>query len=174
MKRMSCVLAAALLSLVVFRSDAFAAPITFDIAGTFDNGDVLGGTLTIDTEFGNLTDVDVTVGTLQFNHLHFMILGKQGRTEVQLDQGPSTPDPLLRLIFPVASLIGYTGGQICAADTLSCHPTALLADPVLNLSTGSATAAPTVPEPATLALFGSGLLGMAARFRKRAGSRVTP
>jgi PEP-CTERM motif len=171
MKKMSCVLVAVLLSLVVFRSDAFAAPIVFDITGTFENGDLLAGTLTIDTEIGSVTDVDLTIGALEFHHLHLIVLGKQGRTDVQVDFGPSQPDPLLRLIFPVANLVGYAGGQVCSAATPSCHPTALLTDPVLDLATGSATAVPTVPEPATLTLFGSGLLGVAARFRKRGRGR---
>jgi hypothetical protein len=76
----------------------------------------------------------------------------------------------------VTTLIGFTGSNICSVDTMSdCIQSTLVqasfGAPFSLLQSGSVTAAsdvPSVPEPATLILFGSRLLGMAARWRTRA------
>lgn len=171
MKKVSAYIAAAFLSLVVCRSDAFATPIVFDVFGQFDNGATLDGTLTIDTATGVATGANFSLGAPVSVDLTGVV-----------SQGAIIDHPTLVfehgltqfiLLLPKGSLVGYAGGHFCAIDTPCEGSASLLSGPYASLLNGFATPAdaPAVPEPATLILVGSGVLGLVGRWRRCAAGR---
>src|SRR5262249_15538594 len=106
-------LAMAMLSLVLFRSDALAAPIVFDFSGHMASLlRPVSGTLTIDTALGEITAADL------FAVESFTVLKSvddDGSAPVKIVFSNSQfPSETFDLILPVTTLIGYTGSQICS------------------------------------------------------------
>jgi len=75
--------------------------------------------------------------------------------------------PFVGLDIPVSTLVGYAGGSICTVGS-PCPgggvSEAASGNPSSEFTSGSLTA---VPEPASVALVGSALLGLAAWRRRR-------
>lgn len=145
-------------SLLAAPTIASAMPILFDWSGTFESGSLLSGTLTIDTATGVATATNVIIGAPA--SLTFNVIEAQGgngvQYQLQVGDGGGLPD--FNPSFPVASLVGFTGGNVCSvADSIGCTGlsnifySASQADVLLS---GSITMRRSVPEPAALSLLG--------------------
>jgi hypothetical protein len=156
---------------------AAAANVTFNASGTFSDGSILGGTLTIDTTVGNIVGSDlITTGPSSFT---FVNLVNQSFTQVPGDynvgdrNSDSTEDFDFDLPDPGQTpLVGYNGGSICSASAL-CVPGRVGNLFNLALNQGgpfllSGSLSPAVPEPTPTALISLGLFGLGALgFRRR-------
>jgi hypothetical protein len=205
-----CFLALATLILcsAAARADTFEFNSTF--SGTpIDPYETVTGLITIDTTTGIVTaaDLTLTVYDTAGNRLGVEELGGAGFTIVQeahtwayfpqeidpptyyamsivnsgySNLGPAPPNNL-ELEFPVASLVGYSGGTLCRVG--DCIAPGFPADNVASylwsydfdglkgsglLRESTLTAEATgVPEPSTLSLIGTGMVGLAAAFHRR-------
>jgi len=121
-----------LIAASILTATASATPITFSLEnGTFGSGATMSGTVVIDTTTGSTVSADLTytLGGLSvtFDQAFF----SQGFipplfgvlvpvTVAGVVDGPGSPSanpPVVDefdLLLPAASLVGYTGGQVCA------------------------------------------------------------
>jgi hypothetical protein len=113
----------ALLSLVLGAAPgAFARIITFNVSGTFTDGAVLSGTMTIDDVAGVATAANFMVGapiSVTFNVIEFDGAYPGGNWFIQTipTGAPVGSLPDFNLILPTATLVGYTGGSLNTVNT---------------------------------------------------------
>ena len=135
---------------------------------TFQNGGTATGTVTIDITDGSFTNIDAIYKAGSTTDL-FMGVADQGVvSNVYVAASRATSGDLLNFNLPQTSLVGYAGGNVCTLDHL-CNGNDSSALIEVNgtdifFQTGSLT--PT-PEPSTLALFGTGILGIAGKVRHK-------
>lgn len=98
--------------MMLFAAGLFADT-TFNVSGTFADGTVLGGTVTIDTTSGTATAANLTLtgpitGTMT-------VIGSPGGGTGYVDFGVSAASGYPQMSFLVAgdSFKGYTGGAMC-------------------------------------------------------------
>jgi hypothetical protein len=133
-------------------SGAHAALITFNLSGTFSNGAVLGGSITIDNAAGTVTAYNATVGPPDTGSFTVGAGASVITTyyNITIDTPTSSGGfPGLVLALPVTTLVGYSGGSICSvAAPCSSVASALFETntmPAFQLSNGSAAPAPPAP-----------------------------
>jgi hypothetical protein len=155
---------------------AHAGLITFDATGTLQDGATLSGDVVINTTTGVVQSLDLTVSSpLSFTVTEFdsSVSGQDiADYSLEADNGiPFNPGIVLDIIG--TTLVGYTGGGICTVGS-PCNGSVSFAGTASglasNFTSGSLTA---VPEPSSLALVGSAMLGLAAWRRRGTPSRAT-
>jgi hypothetical protein len=140
----------------------------FNVSGTFEDGSVLTGTVMIDTTGGYPVGGSVeTTGPTSVGPL--TSFGYSSDQPQFFEIAPQVGNGFMFLFLDVPNLIGYTGGAICGLST-GCVSTmgppvnqgpvvSYVTDPVY-LTAGSLTLPAAVPEPASVVLLGTGLLGL--------------
>ena len=168
--------------LSLFSATAYASSVVFDATGTFDNGNTLSGTLTIDTITGNPVSADLMVSghSAAYTTLQFQGTWPQTSpfmTELSFGNGEAT-DNYLTFLFEPVSLVGYTGGPLCGTNPAVCQDSTLIyrsslatfsGGSVFNFSdlvSGSLTSA-SAPEPGGAALLSVGIASLAGIARRR-------
>jgi hypothetical protein len=164
--KMTLVLAAVLVGPGLF---AAKADTIFNFSGTFQNGAALGGSITINTATGAIDGVNLTVGGTSFSFVQLNLPGFGTEYFLQLTSTASDSSPFLDVFFPVTSLVGYTGGQLCITPVAGAcsNPTqvGIGGGNVAYLTAGSDTSS-SVPEPSSLLLLTGGLIGLGLLGRK--------
>ena len=167
------------LTAAVLTPAAGANSVVFTASGVFDNGDTLSGEVTIDTSTGTPLSADLMVSG--HPDPYNVIVGQTTwppatpfMTELNFFNGQPT-DNYLTFLFEPASMVGYTGGLLCGVVTANCQGQGLIyrssyatesggfVSNFVELNSGALAA----PEPGTLLLFGSGLIGAAGALRRK-------
>ncbi len=159
------------------------ADTTFFLANnTYESGGTATGSVNIDTAAGLFDSVNVTVNELGTTYLFtgapvtqtgFGSNGQFQYYEYSFDSGGN----ILLLDVPVASLTGYTGGNLCSLSNL-CGDGQNgvfagyfgLSDGVTDFAAQTGSLNPT-PEPSSVIMLGTGLLAGVGVARRRLFSR---
>jgi hypothetical protein len=161
--------AALLFTSPIARADNYT---TFTLTSSYLDGGTIDGTIVLDTTTDAFSSVDLTAAGFSSSTPDGAItsIDSQGTADGEYYLFASGPN-VLQLELPVTTLAGYGGSVIC---TLSLPP-ACPADPsfysFLDFATSgtlepmAVTAA--TPEPSSIFLLGSGLLGIAGFVRRR-------
>jgi hypothetical protein len=144
--------------------------LTFDAAGTFDDGYKLSGTVTIDVTSGVATVVDLTVssptGSFLFQSINFQA---SQVSDYAIQAVNSQSNAYLDIFTTVSSLVNYSGGPLSTGAT-GAQLGDLTTMQDYDMTSGSLTAEATaVPEPSTLfpVLSVVALLGLRHAWRRR-------
>jgi hypothetical protein len=162
----------ALLSLAMVTFIPCLHATTFYASGSLVDGSIVSGTLDINTILGTATGVNIAISapiSLLFNVVEAQ--AQIGPTSYQIQTGLASPLPDLNVILPLASLVGYAGGNLCSTSNFAGCPslTGIFfgVGNTVSLQQGALTAA---PEPSTWALFGGGLATLLIRRRRASQS----
>ena len=145
---------------------------------TFQSGATATGTIVIDVTDGEVESTNITY--FGSTTLLFDVSTGTGNVSAGLySNAPSTDgagDTFAdSLHTPAAGFVGYAGGEACSATDLCdvfVTSAVIFAKSTDELETGSLTLDSSImtgqtPEPSTLALFGTGVLGLAGAARRK-------
>jgi hypothetical protein len=151
----------------------------FDATGTFTDGSNLSGTVTVDTDSGVVTDLDLILGFISdppspitFG-LSFQALQAGGFYEVDGSSSSGDQISLIINLGSASSLVDYAGGPLAnGTDSISTSyqlSTGPSSDSPILLFDGALASAASAPEPSSLIAW-SGLIAVAVgvhRYRWR-------
>jgi len=123
--------------------------------------DVIQGTITVDITLGEATAVDLTVTTGSFDpFIYLTTSGPCTPPSCQVDYNAGFAD-YGELVL--GNMVGYTGGSLESGSYVVLNS-------VLYDITGTVSPAG-APEPSSLALFGTGMLGLVGFARRKLSAR---
>jgi len=174
-KTFCAVLAGAGMAMAIATAPASALPITYIFTGVFDDGQTADGTLSLNVYGFNSVPSTITTTTGDLTGYTYVLsidpININNPNDTIVDFSRSVPNyyqGFLHLVFD-HSLTDETADNLIANQSFECDGyddgQGNCTGNVRYFTAGSATPA---PEPATLALFGAGIAGMALRRRKRA------
>lgn len=154
---------------------AHADTLTYNLTSSFADGGSVKGTLTLDNTTGLFTAADFTAAGFPISNGTFTVIFDQGPDLVSgydLDVVPPGYGPELEFDFSPASFVKYNSGAIgvnsfyfnsgIVYDNSFAQSTSVTLQPAVTPPSSAVT-----PEPSSIALLGTGMLGVAGVVRKR-------
>lgn len=167
--------AVASLAIIVSAGAASAAPLTWTLQNfVFDDGGAAVGSFEFDAATGTFGAIAVTTtgGTVRNGASHTMnIGGSAGLFYASAGPEPFVPFVTQRFFFTLASPMTGAGGTIAVTDGVegACDQACTFVQgPRFIGPNATITTNPSVPEPTTLILLGSSLVGVMVSRRRRA------
>ena len=163
--RLLAVVAALMLPSLAAHADTLQI---FEISIAFEHGVGFGGQVVLDTTTNLFTSFGGAAGGLATGNGGFFS-ASQGVSNGDYFLDSATTGPYtLSIILPVTSLVDYNGSAVCTESLGSgCFASSYLDFPAISGRLTPIASTTVTPEPSSIALLGTGMLGVAGVIRKR-------